>query len=299
MNTPSEGMETLRQYFQICLVVLLVGLPAGIARAQNPPLAPLSTTPEPMPSLNPTSPTLFIVGDSTVKNSGKELGWGTPIATHFDQTRINVVNRARGGRSSRTFQTEGLWDQVLAASKPGDFVLIQMGHNDGGPINDASRARGSLPGVGEETQEIDNRLTQKHEVVHTYGWYMRKYVTDARAKGMTPIVLSPVPHCPKTAVTPGSVEKSRYVIWASDVARSENALFIDLNRIVMSHYVGKTPEEIKAEYFTPADNTHSSPAGANLNADSVVEGLRTLKNCPLTQYLRDTPAVAPTVDRTH
>src|SRR5438876_11330853 len=84
-------------------------------------------------------PTLFIIGDSTVKNSGKGLlGWGDPIAGFFDQTKIKIDNRARGGRSSRTFVTEGLWDQVLGELKPGDFVLMQFGHNDGGAINDAS-----------------------------------------------------------------------------------------------------------------------------------------------------------------
>jgi len=81
--------------------------------------------------------------------------------------------------------------------KAGDTVLIQFGHNDSGVVNeDASvpperrRARGSIPSLGEETQEIDNIITKKHEVVHTYGWYMRKMIADTKAKGATPIVLS-------------------------------------------------------------------------------------------------------------
>src|SRR4051795_3823839 len=112
-------------------------------------------------------PTLFIVGDSTVKNSTPgQQGWGDPLIKLFDAKRINVENHAIGGRSSRTFQTEGRWDRILEKAKPGDFVLIQMGHNDGGKINDDSRARGSIGGLGEETEEIDNILTKKHEVVH-------------------------------------------------------------------------------------------------------------------------------------
>jgi lysophospholipase L1-like esterase len=115
-------------------------------------------------------PTLFIVGDSTVKNGTKgQMGWGDPIAKFFDKTKINVANHAIGGRSSRTFQTEGRWDKILAVAKKGDFVLVQMGHNDGGPLDDAKRARGTLPGLGEETREIDNPITKKKEVVHTYG----------------------------------------------------------------------------------------------------------------------------------
>src|SRR4051794_39629090 len=69
-------------------------------------------------------PTLFIIGDSTLKNgSGKGegglWGWGAPIADYFDQSKIKVENRALGGRSSRTYLTEGLWDKVLSAIKPG------------------------------------------------------------------------------------------------------------------------------------------------------------------------------------
>src|SRR5882757_4650363 len=79
----------------------------------------------------PSNPTLFIIGDSTIKNgSGKGAdglwGWGDPIADHFDKTKINVVNRALGGRSSRTYLTEGLWEKVLANMKTGDFVLMQF-----------------------------------------------------------------------------------------------------------------------------------------------------------------------------
>ena len=232
-------------------------------------------------------PTLFIVGDSTVKNGTRgQMGWGDPIAKLFDLEKIRVENRARGGRSSRTFQTEGLWDRVLSDSKPGDFVLIQMGHNDGGPLDDAARARGSIRGIGEETREIDNPITKKKETVHTYGWYLRKYIADARTKGMTPILCSPIPHCPQKNVMKGDVERSNYVVWSAQVAEEQKVPFVDLNRIILSHYVGMDPKEIKALYFTPADNTHTSAAGAELNANSVVEGLRALEGCDLKKYLK-------------
>ena len=233
-------------------------------------------------------PTLYIVGDSTVKNGTKgQMGWGDPLVKLFDSSKIRVQNQAIGGRSSRTFQTEGRWDKILAAAKEGDFVLIQMGHNDGGPLDDPKRARGSLPGLGEESREIDNPITKKKEVVHSYGWYMRKYVTDARAKGMTPIICSPIPHCPTKPVEAGAVEKSNYVTWSAEVAKSEKALFIDLNRIVMGKYAGMAVADIKGKYFTSADNTHTSAAGAELNASCVAEGIRALKDCPLSKYLVD------------
>lgn len=236
---------------------------------------------------NRTFPMLFIVGDSTVHNPGRgERGWGDLLAGYFQTNRIRVENHALGGRSSRTFQTQGWWDKVLQAAKPGDFVLVQMGHNDAGALNDTNRARGSIRSLGEETQEIDNLLTHQHEVVHTYGWYMRKYISDARAHGMTPILCTPVPHCPKQPVQPGEEENSVFVKMAAAVATDQQALLIPLNRLVMTHYATNTPAGIKQTWFTPADNTHSSPAGAQLNAECVVEGLRTLTNCPLRDYLR-------------
>ena len=241
-----------------------------------------------------TFPILFIVGDSTVHNPGRgERGWGDILGQNFDTNKIRVENHALGGRSSRTFITQGYWDLILAAAKPGDFVLIQMGHNDGGALNAEPpgskyplRARGSIRGLGEETEEIDNVLTKQHEVVHTYGWYLRKYINDARAKGMTPILCTPIPHCPKEPVPAGDVEKSPYVEMATAVAQQEKVAFINLNQLTLRRYAELTPAEIKAKYFTPADGTHTSPAGAEVNVQSVLEGLRQLPACPLASFLK-------------
>ncbi len=237
---------------------------------------------------NRAFPILFIVGDSTVHNPQKtERGWGDVIGKYFDTNQIRVENHALGGRSSRTFITQGWWDKVLAAAKPGDFVIIQMGHNDGGPLDDTNRARGTIRGIGDGEKKIYNPIMHKEEVVHTYGWYLRKYISDARARGMTPIICSPVPHVPKTIMKRGETENWDYVRFAGEVATNENAPFINLNQIVISHYAGMTPAEIKARYFTTADNTHSSLAGAELNAESVVEGIRELTHGPLKNFLTE------------
>lgn len=235
---------------------------------------------------NPSLPTLWLIGDSTVNNSSAGgLGWGAPFVKLFDADKINVVNRARGGRSSRSFQEEGLWDAALEVMKPGDFMILQMGHNDGGDIKAANR-RGSIRGLGEETEEVP-RPDGTVETVHTYGWYMRKYVKDAKARGVNVIVCSPVPHLPREAVKEGDVEKSPYVDWAEAVAKSEGAQFINLNKIITGHYVGMAPAEIREKYFTPpGDGTHTNPSGAELNATSVVEGIRQLKDSPLVGYLK-------------
>ncbi|MDE3198593.1 MAG: lysophospholipase, partial [Acidobacteriota bacterium] len=142
-------------------------------------------------AINPSLPRLFIAGDSTAADGiPNAIGWGRPFPSFFDPQRINIVNEAKGGRSSRTFITEGLWDRLMADVKQGDYVIIQFGHNDGGEINGARIARGSLPGLGEETEEIDNQLTGQHEVVHTFGWYLRKMVRETGEKGATPILFS-------------------------------------------------------------------------------------------------------------
>ncbi|NLH44323.1 MAG: rhamnogalacturonan acetylesterase [Planctomycetes bacterium] len=229
----------------------------------------------------PNVPTLYVVGDSTASN-GQDLGWGSHLGGYFDSTKIAVVNRARGGRSSRTFQAEGLWDQVVGQLKSGDFVLIQFGHNDGGPVNDSSRARGSLPGLGEETQEIHNQLANRDEVVHTFGWYMRKYVADTRAKGATPIVLSLTV---RNIWKDGKVERGsgRFSGWAAQVAKDGNVAFVDLTNIIADQYDLLGAERVASLF--PKDHTHTNAEGANLNAALVVSGLKALEGCPLAGML--------------
>jgi rhamnogalacturonan acetylesterase len=240
-----------------------------------------------------TLPILFIVGDSTVHNySGGRVGWGDVVGNYFDTNKVRVENHALAGRSSRTFITQGWWNLVLKEAKPGDFLILQMGHNDAGALDDTNRARGSIRGIGDEQKKIYNPVTKANETVHTYGWYLRKYISDARAKGMTPILCSPVPHLPKQTVGNNEVEPSDYVAWSGEVATNENVPFIHLNKIVMSHFAGMTPEEIRAKYFTPTDNTHFSPAGAALNAQSVAEGLYAM-GCPLKNDLLEMTVPAP------
>jgi hypothetical protein len=106
------------------------------------------------------------------------------------------------------------------------------------------------------------------------------------AKGMTPILCTPIPYCPRDVVKAGDAEKNLYVEMSTAVAQNEKVPFINLNHITMSHYAGMTPQAIKEKYFTPADNMHTSPAGAELNAESVVEGLKQLKDCPLAGFLK-------------
>ena len=282
--------------------------PKTAAATRVPPpntMADLKTNPPPQVHVNnPALPTIFVAGDSTAARGAGEnqQGWAVPFADYFDPAKVNLVNCARGGRSSRTFITEGLWDKLLAEVKPGDFVLIQFGHNDAGAINDASRARGSLPGLGEETQEIDNLLTHKHEVVHTYGWYMRKMIADTKAKGATPIVLTLTV---RDIWHDGRIERGsgRFSPWAAETAFAEHVLFIDLTDIMADQFeaMGSAREispaesaatsaaisraEAKVKALYPRDHTHFNAIGADLHAAGVVAGLKGLRPSPITKFL--------------
>ena len=267
------------------VAIVLVGMMVAMAQAQTS--AP-ATRPAPAGSAmprNPNLPSLWLIGDSTMQEAASGgTGWGAAIAKMFDNTKINVVNRARGGRSSRSYQVEGLWDGVLALVKPGDFLILQMGHNDGGQITNPN-GRASLPGIGDDSQEITKADGSK-EVVHTYGWYMRKYVADAKAKKVNIIICSSVPHAPRADVKEGDVERSGVVGWAEEVAKSQNVPFIHMNKLIMGHYVGMTPADVRAKYFTPpGDGTHTSPAGGELNASCFVDGLKQQKDLELNKYL--------------
>jgi lysophospholipase L1-like esterase len=229
-------------------------------------------------------PTLYLIGDSTVNTPTKgQLGWGKPIAGLFNTNRMTVLNKARGGRSSRTYYTEGLWEEVRSSLKPGDFVLMQFGHNDGGPLSDG-RARASIKGNGDETQDVDNKTTGKKETVHTYGWYLRSYIKDTKTAGATPIVLSLIP---RNIWKDGKVIRASndYGKWAAEAAKTEGALFVDLNTIIANHYDELGSARIQQDFFSTADHTHTTPVGAEFNARCVVEGVRGLKDCPLKNYL--------------
>jgi len=226
-------------------------------------------------AINPELRTIFIVGDSTAQlnNNPNAIGWGMPFIDFFDPRKINVFNAAIGGRSSRTYITEGFWGRLLNHIQPGDYVLIQFGHNDGGPINHKLIPRGSLPGLGDETREIDNLKTGEHEIIHSYGWYMRKMIREAKEKKAIPILLSLTV---RNVWRDGKVERGagHYGEWTRELATSEGIAFIDLTRLVADDYEKMGPDAVKP--FFPRDPTHTSAAGADFNARHVVSGIKAL-----------------------
>ena len=124
--------------------------------------------------------TIFVAGDSTAAtyNKSDHQGWAGVFQSFFDDKQVKVDNRARGGRSTRTFIAEGLWEKLINDVQAGDIVFIQFGHNDSSPINDDRRARGTIPGIGDESVDIHNLLTDKDETIYSFGHYIRKMVSD-------------------------------------------------------------------------------------------------------------------------
>ncbi|WPO78449.1 rhamnogalacturonan acetylesterase [Flavobacterium sp. KACC 22761] len=239
-------------------------------------------------------PTVYMVGDSTVKNgkgdgAGGLWGWGDYIGQFLDTTKVNIENHALGGTSSRTFQDKGLWIEVLNKLKKGDYVLIQFGHNDDGPINDTIRARGTFKGIGNESQEIDNLITKKHETVHSYGWYIQKVVREAKSKGAIPIICSPIP---RNDWKEGKVPRNdkSYGLWAKQIAEKEKVTFINLNE-KMSVEMEKLGEaNVTGTYFYKKDHTHTSAKGAVLSASVIINELKASKNS-LKNYILPNPKI--------
>ena len=158
-----------------------------------------------------------------------------------------------------------------------------MAHYDSG-LRDAARARDSIRGTGTEERGIDNPMTNMKEVVRTYGWYLRKYVSDARGKIMTPVIVSPVivspvPRCPHNPVAKGDVEKNCHVAPAEEVVTADKWVLLPLNKKVTSKHAAFAPADIKSMFFAAANGTHTSPAGAGPGAACVSAGSRGLAEC--------------------
>jgi len=238
---------------------------------------------------DPKLPTLFLIGDSTVRNgrgdgAGGQWGWGDYLERYFDSKKLNVVNRAVGGLSSRTYLTQGHWDRVMAMLKPGDFVMMQFGHNDNGSPTNPPPGRSSLKGIGEQSQAITDPTNGVAETVHTFGWYLRKYVADTRAKGATPIICSLVP---RKIWRDGKIvrNKESHAGWAEQVAAAQGVAFVDLNEIIARQYEELGLEKVNALFAD--EHTHTTEAGAKLNARCVLTGLELLKPNPLAPFLHD------------
>jgi lysophospholipase L1-like esterase len=228
-----------------------------------------------------STPTIFLCGDSTMKNGTPgQQGWGDPFAKHASGGKIAIDNRARGGRSSRTFVTEGLWENVIKSTRTGDIVFLQFGHNDGGSINDARR-RASLKGSGDESAGSVDAMGRA-ETVLTYGAYLRRMSREARDRGANVLLLTPIP---RNRWAGGKVLRSSsdYALWTRDAGQRARVPVFDMNNLVADAY-DAIGEQRVAELFH-GDWTHTSPDGAAFIASILHRALLTCKELRWTPLL--------------
>ena len=253
----------------------------GLMASRNPALAPLKAM---MRGVEPATyavdrtdgkPVVFITGDSTVKNEDKDQdgmwGWGAVANTVFDETKISIVNAAMAGRSCRSYLNEGRWDKVYNSLQPGDFVLIQFGHNDISTI-DKPKYRGAIATAADSSHvyKLDNG---RYEVVYSFGWYLKKFIQDVREKGATPILVSLTP---RNEWENGKIERRNdsYGLWYRQVVKETGVELVDLHNLTADYLDKKCGSKAKAEKYYKRDHTHTSLLGAKTNAQCVAKGLR-------------------------
>lgn len=234
---------------------------------------------------------IYLIGDSTMADystyEGEDylnkryplMGWGQVFQELFDAKALKslshliktdsvlVDNRARGGRSTRTFFEEGRWATVYKELKPGDLVLMQFGHND------AAKEK-----------------TERYVATEGYKEYIRLFVNQTREKGGIPIVLTPVNrNYPWSDGKLGNVHGEYYAA-AVEVAKELDVQLIDLTQRSMDAFTEKGQEYVTTHYFMnfeagvypnypegSKDNTHFLPEGAKAVAELVLEGMQELR----------------------
>jgi lysophospholipase L1-like esterase len=263
-------------------------------------------------AINPGLPTLFITGDSTAARNGNDIqrGWGAVLVDYFDTGKLNLVNYAQGGASFPSYYGTR-WPAVVAAMKPGDFVVIEFGHN-GGHLNgigdESAPGRAGRGGRGATTGP--STAPARGPDVHTYGWYIRSMAADARAKGATPIVSTTTvrnmwsnpnatfrdsefltkndnynPAQDKVERSMGQPLDNGMSLWAKQVAQAEKIPFVDHCDITADLYE-KIGREATANLFIQ-DHTHTTTEGAIVNAETFIAGLKALPDMPLNNFYND------------
>ena len=227
--------------------------------------------------------TVYTIGDSTMADYDSTRsplrGWAQELQQFFDANSVVVDNRAVSGRSSKSFYDEGYWKPIVDQLKPGDYVLIQFGHND------------------EKTEDL-KRYTNPNG---SYRDFLTMYVNDTRAKGACPVLITPVARRMRLAVPNPSFPYETHGDYS--VAVREVALQLDVPLIDMDSRMGQWMwilglEDAKRLYMwlqpgqSPnypdgrQDDTHLNEFGAFNVALTVINEIRIL-NLPISRYLKN------------
>ncbi|RYZ56146.1 MAG: rhamnogalacturonan acetylesterase [Chitinophagaceae bacterium] len=223
--------------------------------------------------------TVYLIGDSTISikdpKAYPETGWGMPFAHFFDSTVV-VDNRAKNGRSTRTFIEEGLWKPVVEGLQNGDYVFIQFGHND-------------------EVQTKKSATTGAQFTAN-----LVRYVSETRAKGANPVLITPAARRKFNAE--GKVEGTHdaYAALVREVAKSTGVPLIDLDvksqQIIQSFgaegskmlFLHLQPGEHPNYHSGKVDDTHFSELGARKMAQIVLAEIKNLQ-LPLAAHIYQPP----------
>ena len=266
-------------------------------------------------------PTIWVLGDSTARNSGRGhngqpvAGWGTPLADYFDPAKVAVENVAHAGQSSRTYYTiPNDWPRVSALIRPGDFVLLVFGINDGGPPT-TPRSRGSLPGLGDATTDLA-RSDGTVEKIHTYGWYMTAMANGARDRGAQVVLLTvttrniwtnpkvqfhdatpagPLPpdYDPRQDRIERGTAQGQYTAWTKELGARLHLPVLDLTNLCADRYEAMGREQVNAFY---SDHNHTYVPGADFVAATIVSGLKAFPHSPFLALLSAKGVAVPAAD---
>ena len=225
------------------------------------------------PVLHANTPVVYLVGDSTVRTlRDGHAGWGDALMPWLPRENApSIENRARGGASSRSFRDSGDWERIRTALRPGDIVLIQFGHNDQGSPMDS---KATLNGTGDDTVTIKGKNGKKDTVVHTYGWYLNRYIDETLERKAIPVVITPVP---RNVWRDGKLTTANqvHVEWARTIAATRHVPLLDLNHLVRTQYQQSGKALVSKRFFRKGDETHTTLEGAAVTARIAVSALRT------------------------
>lgn len=219
---------------------------------------------------------IFLAGDSTMSikdtKAYPETGWGMPFVYFWDSS-VTIVNRAKNGRSTKTFLSEGLWKSIYDEAGPGDYVIIQFGHND------EAKDKG-----------------ERYATPDTFRMLLTKFVMETRDKGATPILFTPVSRRKFDTEGVAIETHKEYSAYVKEVAVKEKVLLIDLDTKSRELYqqFGKDGSKLLFLQLQPGehpnypdgrdDNTHFNELGARLIAQLILKELKGL-NIELTERI--------------
>ncbi|EEA19688.1 Rhamnogalacturonan acetylesterase [Talaromyces marneffei ATCC 18224] len=231
---------------------------------------------------NVAAATIYLAGDSTMARGGGGSGtdgWGQYIASYLS---LNVSNQAIAGRSARSYAREGHFNTIASEIQPGDFVVIEFGHNDGGSIAPIDNGRTDCPGNGTET--CSTTYNGVAETVLTFPAYLEKAANTFKAKGAHVIIASQTPNNPWETGT-FAYSPNRFWGYAEPAAEVSGVKYVDHGGYVASIFKDLGVTTVDSYY--PNDHTHTSVAGAKVVAQAFLKGV-VCDNLSLKSYLTTT-----------